>query len=389
MADIEEKPHATLGASGAHRWMECPASVEMEKRWPRSESVYAAEGTLAHHFAEMCLKTGVDARELIDEPGCDELTVDMARYIQEYVDYVRAIPGDLHVEMKVDFSKWVPDGFGTADAIILNDGTAYIVDLKYGKGVRVFAEENPQGMLYALGAYYELSMLYDIKEFVIAIHMPRLDHIDEWSISVEKLIAWAEDRVVPAGKAALETDAEFKPGPKQCRFCGAKDVCKAYTEYTLAEAFEGFEAIENPGELKTVAEMSPSEVAQCLRITDTIKNWANGVQAYAQTLLEQGTDVPGYKLVHGRNSRVWVDPDGASKSLVRKLTKKVAYEEKLISPAAAEKILGKDSKLLERLIETRPGKPTIAEISDRRPAIECNALDGFEAIESEDEKQAA
>lgn len=380
--------HAKLSASGAVRWMACPASVRMEELYPRSSSKYAEEGTAAHSLAETCLRAYKDADYYIGQEFEQHIVdLEMAEYAQEYVNYVRALDGFLDIERRVDFSKWVPGGFGTADAILLKDGTIDVVDLKYGKGVQVDSANNPQGMLYGLGAYHEFSHIYEIEQLRLTIVQPRMDHISEWEISTEDLLAFGEE-ASKAAELALTDDPPFNPGPKQCLFCGAKAVCPARAEQNLELAVEGFETVTNHGPLKKVTGLTNDEIAHILHNVDSLKSWANSIEAHAQDLLERGETVEGFKLVRGRSIRKWRDEAAAAKSLVNKLNKKGAYTEKLISPTQAEKLLGKNSAILQKHCYKPEGKPTIAVESDKRPAILDDATDGFEVSE-ELENEAA
>ncbi len=375
------KAHATLSASGAHRWMRCPGSVRMEDGIERPSSVFAAEGTAAHTFAEECLRKGYSADQLIGEifEG-HEATLEMAEYVQEYLDFVRSIEGNLVIEQRVDFSPWAPGGFGTADAIVLNDGTIHVIDLKYGKGVRVEADENYQAMLYGLGVINDFGALFDIKRLVLTIVQPRLDHVSEKEISVEDLLAWGT-LVVEAAQATIGDDTQLVPGKTQCRFCAAKDRCPALAETNLKLINNGFETYEKPGQRKQLDVLLPEQIALILNNIDGVASWAKSVEAYAQELLENGETVPGYKMVTGRSFRKWSDEEAASKALVRKLTKKKAFTEKLISVAQAEKILGKEHKLIKDYAFKPEGKPTIAHESDKREAISTNIADGFDVID--------
>lgn len=373
--------HAKLSASGAHRWMNCPASVRMEEDHPRLGSKFAAEGTAAHALGETCLREHRDADYYIDHIFEDHtVDLEMAENVQEYLDYVRSFDGELIVEQRVDFSPWVPGGFGTADAIVLKDDVVHVIDLKYGKGIRVHAEDNPQGKLYALGVLHEFLAIYEVEEFVITIVQPRMDHVSEWRITKEALLAWGVE-VVGAAAEALDRHSKFNPGAKQCQFCGAKPVCPALAEHNMSLALEGFETVTEHGELKELAGLSRTEIAHILHNVDGLKNWANAVEAHAQGLLERGEPLDGFKLVEGRSLRQWSDEAAAEKALVRKLTKKGAYTQKLISPAQAEKKLGKDSPILKNHVTKPPGKPTIAVESDKRPALTINVTEGFEVEE--------
>ncbi len=375
------KAHAKLSASGSSRWLNCPGSVRMEAGIERPSSIYAMEGTAAHELAEICLRNNFDAAQQIGEVFENhEVTQEMADYVQEYLDYVRRVPGNLMVEQRVDFSRWAPEGFGTADAIILDDGTVNVIDLKYGKGVRVDAEENSQAMLYGLGVLNDFGGLYEINKLILTIVQPRLDHVSEYEITTEDLLAFGS-KVIKAAQTALSDGADLVPGTTQCRFCAASDRCSALAEYNLGLINEGFETYEDPGIRKQVDKLLPEQIALILQNIDGITKWAKSIEAYAQSLLEIGETVPGYKMVKGRSIRKWIDEQAASKTLVRKLTKKQAFTEKLISVAQAEKLLGKDSKIIKDHAFKPEGKPTLAHESDKREAISVNIADGFDCID--------
>lgn len=381
--------HAKLSASGAHRWMNCPASVALEAQFPEGDKVspFAAEGTAAHDLAETCLRTDSNTDAFLGKTfSADglEFTVDdtMVEAVQLYVDYVRDQPGKLLIEQRVDFSPWVDDGFGTADAIVLNDGVATVADLKYGRGVKVDAERNPQAMCYALGALNEFEFLYDVHTFRLAIIQPRLDHVSEWEISREDLLDWADGILRPRAVDAMSgSDASFHPGEKQCRFCRAKGACKALAEYSLAAACEGFSVVGDPIEPVDPNVLSNSEIGELLPNLDLVSNWIKAVEAHALGQLEQGEAVPGYKLVTGRSLRKWADEADAEAALKRtKLKVADIFTKKLISPAQAEKKLGKTHKIFAEHVVKPDGKPAIAPISDKRPALEIDPTEGFSEV---------
>ncbi|NLY69583.1 MAG: DUF2800 domain-containing protein, partial [Clostridiales bacterium] len=238
--NTETRPHALLSASAAHRWLACPPSARLEEKLPERSSSYAAEGTLAHAIAELKVRRtflGLDEQEYkarLQEMQADPLyQPEMNTHTDAYHDYITAVangyPSRPHIatELRLDFGEWVPDGFGTGDCVILWGNTLHIVDFKYGKGVPVEAEENPQMMLYALGAYNAYRVIADIKTIKMAIIQPRLYEVPlEWEVSVSELLAWGE-KIKPIAKLAYEGKGEFNPDNSTCRFCSARFTCRA------------------------------------------------------------------------------------------------------------------------------------------------------------------
>jgi hypothetical protein len=373
--------HATLGASNAHRWAVCGGSVKAEQGLGDKTSSFAQEGTAAHELSEICLKSGDDpvdwiGRNLVDMPDW-KVDSDMAHYVSVYVDYVRnAAKGadDTQYEQRVDYSDWVPKGFGTADAVILKGDTIQVCDLKFGRGVQVNAENNPQGMLYALGAYAENSFIADFKRVVICIIQPRLDHISEWEISVKDLLKWAE-WISHRAEIALSDDAERVAGESQCRFCKAKATCKTlynYTESVILSEFDDLDA-QSPDTL------TDKQVRKVLESKSLIEGWLTSVEGYVRERLDAGEDFEGFKLVEGRSIRCWVDEDKAAEALTDTLGDNL-YTKKLVSPAQAEKLLKKDQRhVMSDLVVKPKGKPTLAPESDKRPAVNATN-DDFEDI---------
>lgn len=380
--------HAKLSASGAHRWMHCPGSVHAEEPFPDDGSSFAAEGTAAHELAEWVLATdqwGVMdgerclikyrmAAEAIGEDirvGADtfEVTKDMAEYVQEYVDYVRSTPGELLIEKTVSFDEYVPGGFGTADAIVIGDGMAHVIDLKYGKGVRVDAERNPQAMLYGLGVLQEYGDLFDIETLKLTIHMPRLDHITEFEISADDLRKWGETEVKEAASAAVADDAPRNPGEKQCQFCKAKGTCKALADFMLEAAAGEFAEWEAEQFVDPDA-ISNEQLAEILAVLPFMKKWQTAMEQRGVELLYKGEAVGDFKMVSGRSTRAWGDEEKADKALARaKVAQDVRYKRSLISPTQAEKIIGKDHAIMKNHVVKSDGKPTLVPGDDPRPAI--------------------
>ncbi len=339
---------------------------------PRGEgSIHSREGTAAHELAELVLRSGGYASDWIDhaliENNAHTVTVEMAHYVQEYVDYVRAIGGEMEIEHTVEFAEWVPGGFGTADAICIVGTTMYVVDLKYGKGVRVEAERNPQGMLYALGALGEQQLVREIEKVVIIIHQPRLDHVSEWSITPAALLEWAE-WVSERAEEAMKANAKRVPGESQCRFCDAKATCpelKRYSEAVIAQDFD---------DLDGVPELSDARLREVLDAAPLIRKWLDAVEAHVQHRVANGETFQGYKLVEGRSNRRWADEAQAERKLADLLGGDAYHPPKLLTAPQAEKALGKKraGEIAELIIKPR-GKATLAPESDKRPPLEPGA----------------
>ena len=376
--------HAKLGASNAHRWLHCGGSVKAEQGFKDQSSPFAYEGTCAHELSELVLLNGKEPQDWIGKSLVEnsEWIVDeeMANYVQVYTDYCRAIAkgaDETFIEQRVSYNDWVPEGFGTNDfgALFLKDKRIKIADLKYGKGVQVDAENNPQAMLYGLGTYAEFSWLSEFEWVDIAIIQPRLDHISEWSVSVKDLLKWAE-WVSQRAEIALSDDAERVPGEKQCRFCKAKGTCPAlmkYTEDIIMAEFDDLDDLPSPDTL------TQDQLRQVLEHKGLIEGWLSSVETVVRERLEAGQDFPGFKIVEGRSLRKWGDEAEAEQKL-KDLLGDDLYTKKMISPAQAEKALKKDQrKVLEDLIVKPAGKPTLAPESDKRPPINLSEGD-FEDV---------
>lgn len=376
--DPDPPAHSPLGPSAAERWLECTASVKHTAGMPDTETVFAAEGTAAHTVSEWVRESGKPASEFVGqqiEVGDFVFQIDAAwaSAIQQFVDFVEELPGEAMYEERVHYTAFVEDGWGTADDIRIADGTCHFTDLKFGKGVMKNAEHNPQLMLYALGVFQDFGHLYDIQDFHLTIHQPRLDHVSEWTISVKDLLVWARDTVVPKAKEALETDGEFKAG-EWCRFCPAKLTCEA-----RAKAMEE----EFLGDLDEPNEMPNYRLAEILDKAADVKAWLSDIEARALSELQKGHPVGDYKLVAGRSSRSWKDPEQAEKALRgARLKVKQIFPPVMISPAQAEKILGKKHPLFAEQVKKSQGKPTMVPGSDPRPPVQADAEEEFEDLEN-------
>ena len=366
--------HAKLSASGSARWLGCPGSVKAEQGATERPSVFASEGTAAHELGERVLSDGGTCFDWVGRALLENNTVtvtdEMASAVQLYVDYVRNVKGELLVETRVDFSDWVSEGFGTCDAMILSGDTLHIVDLKYGKGVRVDAEENTQAVLYALGALSDFGMIYNINRVTVAICQPRLDHISEWSLSRDELMRWGE-RIKQGADLALSENAPRIPSEKACQWCKAKAQCPALAKLTEETILSGFDSVDSPNP----DTLSDAQLRAALDSKKLILAWFESVEDLIKSRLDAGLPFAGFKLVAGRSLRVWRDEKSAEIALVEALGDD-AHTTKLISVAQAEKALGKaGAAMLEGLIVKPEGAPTIAPESDKRPAINISAKD--------------
>jgi len=366
--------HAKLSASGSHRWLSCLGSVDAEKGFKDSSSAAAQEGTAAHELAEIVLQNGGNCHALIGKPlietSTHTVTEEMADYVQQYVDYVTGVGGEQFYEERVDFSEWVPEGFGTSDVIAINDDTLDVIDLKYGKGLRVDADENSQGMLYALGAYNEYGMIYGFKTVRIHIVQPRLDHISVWEISTPDLLKWGA-WVAEQAHVIQEGDAPRNPGEKQCQWCKAKATCPALKSYTEKVIMSGFDELDTPN----ADTLTDAQLQLALESKKLIVSWLDAVEGLVNERLQKGEEFPGFKLVSGRSLRKWGDEGEATRALEGLLFEE-AYEKKLLTPAKAEKALGKArAKDIQGLIVKPEGKPTLAPKSDKRKSISISVDD--------------
>ena len=393
----DHRKHARLSASGSHRWLACPGSILLEESYPEDViSEYAEYGTAGHQLAQLCLEkerpaTLFEGQVFNESKNFPEgFTVDseMADAVQVYLDYCNSLgEGETHIEKRVDFSTYVKEGFGTADFIKIKDNEIHVVDLKMGKGVKVNATHNTQGMLYALGVVWD-SKLADNDLVHIAIVQPRLDHISEWSITVNELLTWARDEVKPKAKQAWDGEPIFNPGEYQCRFCKAKPTCKALAEHSLKTAMDTFTDIPTEEDLKEVNTLTHEEIGALLPRVNTLVNWAKSLEAYAFNELNKGEKVPGYKLVMGRNgNRKWTSEADIEEKLTRMgLQKEEIYSPaKILTPAQMCKVIKKKDlsvTQIETFWNSPEGKLTIAVESDSREEIQPSDISGFTDIET-------
>lgn len=372
-----DRAHAKLSASGSKKWLTCTPSAHLEDQFPDEGSEYASEGTFAHAVFEQELLNWLgrpvdpllSALLHFDTPELRDHVAKALDVARERIELARERCKDpvILVEQRLDFSPWVPEGFGTGDLVIITDDLVEVLDYKHGKGVFIEAQDNSQMRLYGLGAYNELAHLYDIKRVRMTVLQPRLDNFGSEELTIEELLKWADDIVVPAAKLAWEGAGEFVPG-EHCAsgFCRARFQCAARAEANLELAKKDF-ALAKP-ELLT-----DEQIAQVLAKGDEVAKWISDVQSFALTQAEKhGRQWPGFKLVEGRSNRKYSSPDDIAQRLIENgIPEAVIYERSLLGITAMEKAIGKKkfAELLDDLVVKPAGKPTLVPESDKRPAL--------------------
>ena len=377
--------HAILSASSSSRWLACPPSARLEQNYTNKTSAFAEEGTLAHDLGELSLKLNlaeITKRKFNPEFKKIEenslFTKDMPDYVDMYVETCMEKVSEaksktpdalFKIEQRLNFSKWVPEGFGTGDFVIIADGTMEVCDLKYGKGVPVSAIGNKQMRLYALGAIAEFEFLYDIKNVKMTIIQPRLDSISTDELSAEDLLKWAEGVLKPTAGLAFKGEGEYCAG-NHCGFCRAKAVCKARADQNMELA---------KYEFKASPILTEEEIADILGKADELAKWCKDVQEYALEQAVIGIDYVGWKLVEGRSNRKYTDLLKVAEIL---LTNKYA-EDKIYKPKELqgltnmEKVVGKKnlSELIGDYIEKPIGKPVLVVETDKRQVFNSAKAD--------------
>lgn len=373
--------HALLGASSAKRWMSCPPSARLEEKLKKrlgtedTGSIYAKEGSKAHELGELKLRHEIgelNAYAFSERvKGLGDIPKDMDEATDQYVGIVmerlfearRTCPdAKLMLETRLDFSPWVPHGFGTGDATILSDTVLDVIDYKHGKGVPVDAEENPQTRLYMLGAVYLFGDLFDFQAVRGTIVQPRLDSVTTETLTRQELLTWGEQEAMPAAKLAWEGAGEFCPGD-HCRFCAAKAVCSARAAAALRIFDSGLDA---------PALLPDHQIPDILAYAAVAKSWISDLETYAQAMALRGQTVRGYKLVRGRSNRAWSDPEAVADNLLRAGYKREdIFRHDLRSVSELEKLLGKKSfrTFAEEYVHKPEGALTLVPESDKRQAV--------------------
>lgn len=375
----DDKTHAKLSPSSAHRWTQCPGSVAMEAVLPNESSVYAEEGTLAHSLAAHLL----DSTHPVPEQDCTALVEDVVRYVNYVNAQVETLPNAMLLveqRMSIEHITQEPDAHGTADTVIISEGLLVVIDLKFGRGVRVDAEQNKQLAMYADAALQTYEALGPFDRVRMVIHQPRLNHVSEWEVSADELEAFVED--IRRSAIVTYTDDTRVPGEKQCLFCRAKAHCPELAEYNLNTLMGDFTDLSTTLENRMI---EPRKI-DCIDIDhlallygqiDLIQNWCKAVADRAMDEANRGAKLPGFKLVQGRKgARAWTDRDAAEAAMRRmRLKVEQMYDMKVISPTDAEKlhkagVIGpRQWPELETLVTQSAGKATLVPESDKRPAI--------------------
>lgn len=370
-----ERAHALLSASSAHRWLNCPPSAVAAELYPRETSEFAAEGTLAHEIAEATARASI-TRMSVDADFGPDATQEMYDCAAGYLEYIREqATGECRrvlLEQRVDFSEWVPDGFGTCDCIILQGETMEVIDYKFGKGVPVNAEHNPQLMLYGLGALNDYGIACDMQTVRLHIYQPRINNISVWEVSAADLLKWAEG-VREVAAVAAQGGGEYRAGD-WCKFCPHAGECRTLTEICM----------------KTVDEynvdipvLAPYEVAEILEREPLISLWLRRVKSHALAMALEGKPTPGWKAVEGRQgNRKWRNELEALHILdAAGYDRAETTETHLLSPAGVDKLVGKKkaAELLADQIERSPGAPILVPKSDKRPPYDpANDFDNID-----------
>ena len=391
---MADKKHAILSPSSASRWMACTPSARFEAEFPDRAGEAAAEGTLAHSLGELLIRKElctitdkVYSQQIKEITSNPMYNAEMRNHAEDYAAFVierlngakaRTKDAVLHLEQRLNLTDYVPEGFGTGDAVIIADGVMDIIDLKYGKGVPVYSTENKQMMLYALGALREFDFMYDLTSVRMTIYQPRIDNISEWEIPVADLRKWAADELIPKARLAYDGQGEYVPGP-HCQFCKAKASCKALADQQLEIA---------KYEFKELNRLTDEDVADILNRADQFTKWLKGIEDNALfEAVNNGKKWPGYKLVEGRSVRVYSDTE----AIVTEL-KKAGFDEatifkpkEVLGITAMEKAIGKSkfADIIGPYTIKPPGKATLVPESDKRPELNSleNAKADFAAVE--------
>lgn len=375
--------HAVLSASSAHRWLNCLPSARLELEFEDTSGEAAKEGTAAHALCEHKLKKALRQRSkrpvsVYDSDEMEECSDAYVDFVIEQVEAARRTCKDsiVLIEQRLNFTDYVPEGFGTGDCIIVSDEKLQIVDFKYGMGILVEAEDNPQMKLYALGALELYDALYDIKEASMTIFQPRRENVSTWTVPVEKLKNWAENVLKPKAQMAYNGEGEYLPG-EWCTFCRAAVRCRARAEEKLKLA---------QSEFRLPPLLTDAEIEEILSVLPDLTRWANKITNYAiDATINHGKEWNGFKVVEGRSVRKYRDEEKVAEAAIEAGYKDI-YRKSLVTLTEMQKLMGKAKfeEVLGGLIDKPPGKPTLVPNTDKRPAMNVtNAINEFNEIKEE------
>lgn len=371
------KAHAILSASSSHRWLNCPLSARLCETYEDKGSDYAAEGTDAHSLCEYKLRKALGMEATNPTENLTWYNEEMgdcangyASYILELVEPAKEACADpvVLIEQRVDFSRWVEQGFGTSDAIIISDGTLHVVDYKHGLGILVEADNNPQMMCYAIGALELFDAIYDIDTVAMTIYQPRRQNISTFEMSKDDLYRWADEVLKPTAELAFASNGNFLCG-EWCGFCKAKHECRARAEANLMLAQYDF---------KLPPLLEDTEIEVILSHAYQLVSWVNDIKEYALQQAISGKEWTGFKLVEGRSNRRYTDEAAVTQTVTNAGFD--PYEHKLLGITAMQRLLGKKrfDELLSAYIEKPQGKPTLVPESDKRPVMNNAKTDFME-----------
>lgn len=381
----KEQAHALLSASGAKKWMNCTASARLEEQLPEKPSEYASEGTLAHEICELKLRkeyteTSMSSRAFTTRfnklKKHDQYQKEMDGFTDIYVNYINLLTYNfptqpyVAIEKKIDYSNYAPEGFGTADCVIIHQDTCYVIDFKYGKGIKVYADNNPQMMLYGLGVLNDYGYIYNIQKVVLVVVQPRLDSISEWEVAADDLRTWGKIEVKPAAELAFKGEGGCNQGEwcDSC-FCNASALCSHRRDENM-ELEEYIDPIS--GKLPEPKLLTNEEVGAIIARAQFLAKWVKKLESFALSELVKGNAVPGWKIVEGRSNRAFADQDGALENLIKSgYDESVLYNKVPLSLSGLESLLTKEeyNTLLAPYVTKPHGAPTLAVESDKRPAF--------------------
>lgn len=404
--------HSSWGPSSAKKWINCSGSINAAKGRHKKSSSYANEGTAAHALSEVCRYANVKAEEYRGftvrvsrgKPGEDDFetsdhVVDqvMIDSVQEFVDYCNDVPAEIVlIEQLLPYAEYVPPGFGTLDDARLNDNLCVITDFKHGQGVQVWAKDCEQLMLQALGVYLRYRGIFEFEMFKLRIAQPRLNHFDEWEVSLDYILEWARKVAEPGYLATLDPNAPRKAGD-WCQFCPAKFDCEERARTMMAHMVGEFSDLEEATSIIANADsnadlLSSADLARCLGVMDDIKAWMKDVEAHgrAETLAGRPPQIPGeepWKFVEGRSKRIYVVPEDELLDEMREagVPDDKAYTKKLITPRQLEKIIGKKHEIMLTCVKKPPGRPKLVPGSDKRKPMSQVLIEQFSNLD-DDEK---